>query len=149
MPAPRGPRAAGHDTPHRGDPRAIAVALPETLRPRDIPILCARLQARLCETAARTFVCDLGALAEADLVAIDALARLQLTARRFGCQMRLSDPPDVLAGLLELTGLCDVISASDDLPVESEGQPEHRIEPLRVEKESDPGDAVTGDLEDL
>ncbi len=40
-----------------------------------------------------------------DLSAVDALARLQLAARRLGCSIRLRDTCVELAGLLDLAGL--------------------------------------------
>jgi hypothetical protein len=40
-----------------------------------------------------------------DLALVEALARLQLAARRDGCSIRLRDPCAELAALLELAGL--------------------------------------------
>ena len=40
-----------------------------------------------------------------DLALVDALARLQLAAKRRGRRMRLRDPPAELRGLLDLVGL--------------------------------------------
>lgn len=50
----------------------------------------------------------------ADLVTIDALARLQLAARRLGCAVRVRHPPPDLSCLLELTGLADALGVDDD-----------------------------------
>jgi hypothetical protein len=44
-----------------------------------------------------------------DLALVDALARLQLAARRLGCCIRVRDPSDELRGLLALVGLTDVV----------------------------------------
>ena len=44
-----------------------------------------------------------------DLALVDALARLQLAARRRGQLMRLRDPTDELCGLLDLVGLSDAL----------------------------------------
>ena len=60
-----------------------------------------------------------------DAGTIEALARLQLTARRLGCQVRLRDPSRELRELLDLFGLSDV------LRVEPGRQPEEREQPLR------------------
>jgi ABC-type transporter Mla MlaB component len=57
----------------------------------------------------RTIVCDVGAVAEPDLGTIDTLARLQLTARREGCEIRLHDASNELRDLLVLVGLDDVL----------------------------------------
>ncbi len=75
-----------------------------------------------------TIVCDVGALAP-DAAAVDALARLQLTARRLGCEIRLRDASVDLQDLLDFVGLRDV------LLVEAGGQAEEREELVRVEEE--------------
>jgi len=66
-----------------------------------------------------TIVCDVGALAP-DAAAVDALARLQLTARRLGYEIRLRDPSVDLQDLLDFVGLRDVLC------VEAGGQAEER-----------------------
>lgn len=45
----------------------------------------------------------------ADLALIDALARLQLGARRRGAVLRVHHPSDELCALLELVGLADIL----------------------------------------
>ena len=45
-----------------------------------------------------------------DLALVDALVRLQLSARRRGWLMRLGDVPEDLRALLELVGLADVLA---------------------------------------
>jgi ABC-type transporter Mla MlaB component len=62
--------------------------------------------------------CDVAALEKPDVTAIDALARLQLTARRLGRSIRLRKAPVTLRDLLDLTGLCDELPLSDGLPLE-------------------------------
>src|SRR5512133_2623701 len=59
-----------------------------------------------------TLVCDVHALAP-DAAAIDALARLQLAARRVGLEVRLCHASKELCGLLELVGLSDVLRVED------------------------------------
>jgi hypothetical protein len=76
----------------------------------------------------RTIVCDVGALAP-DAAAIDALARLQLAARRLGLEIRLSHASNELLGLLAFVGLSEV------LRVEAGGQPEEREERLGAQEE--------------
>jgi hypothetical protein len=46
---------------------------------------------------------------EADAVTVDALARLQVGARRNGCQVRLRGASDELRALVGFMGLCDVL----------------------------------------
>ncbi|HEX6022998.1 MAG TPA: STAS domain-containing protein [Solirubrobacter sp.] len=45
-----------------------------------------------------------------DLALVDALARMQLDARRRGGRLRLRNATDELRGLLELVGLADVLA---------------------------------------
>jgi len=54
-------------------------------------------------------VCDVGAIASPDLVTVDLLARMQLTARRLGFSLQLSRPSSRLLALLDLTGLRDCL----------------------------------------
>ena len=101
----------------------------------DVPALCERLRALVGASDADVVVCDVRDLA-ADLVAVEALARLRLTARRLGCGLRLRGAPRALEQMLALCGLCDV------LPLEGElggigwhgRQPEEREQPRRVEE---------------
>jgi hypothetical protein len=69
-----------------------------------------------------------------DIGTVDALARLQLTARRLGWRLRLREVPVELRELIELAGL------SHALGVEPVGQPEEREVALDVEKRVQPGD---------
>jgi len=80
-----------------------------------------------------TIVCDVGALAP-DAVAVDALARLQLTARRLGLEIRLRDASSELQDLLAFVGLRNV------LRVEAGGQAEQREQRLGVEEEREVDD---------
>jgi ABC-type transporter Mla MlaB component len=53
--------------------------------------------------------CDVRALC-ADVAAIDALARLQLAARRQGCRIQLRNASHDLLDLVAFMGLCDVLT---------------------------------------
>jgi ABC-type transporter Mla MlaB component len=53
-------------------------------------------------------VCDV-ACARADAVTIDALARLQLAARRHGCRVTLRNASNELRQLIAFMGLRDVL----------------------------------------
>jgi hypothetical protein len=53
-----------------------------------------------------------------DLAVVEALARVQLSARRRGSRVRLTDVPDQLRGLMELVGLAEVLC------VEAQRKPE-------------------------
>jgi anti-anti-sigma regulatory factor len=69
-----------------------------------------------------------------DIATVDALARLQLTARRLGWRLRLRNVSVELGELIELAGLTGVLG------VEPVGQPEEREVALDVEERVQPGD---------
>jgi anti-anti-sigma regulatory factor len=77
-------------------------------------------------------ICDASALTKPDAVTIDALARLQLTARRLGHQLQLWHASPELVALLGFTGLSSVVplSAVSRLRAETE----EREEALGVEE---------------
>jgi hypothetical protein len=81
----------------------------------------------------RTIACQVGAV-PADAVTVDALARLQLAARRRGLDIRLCGASGELRDLLVLCGLRDV------LRVEPGGQAEEREQGIGVEEEGEPSD---------
>jgi ABC-type transporter Mla MlaB component len=83
--------------------------------------------------------CDVGTIAQADEATLDALARLQLAARRLGTSIELTNASRALLDLLELAGLADVFPNASG--VEVDGQVEDREE-LGVDEEIDPGDAA-------
>jgi hypothetical protein len=72
----------------------------------------------------------------AELEIVDALARLQLAARRSGYEVTVTDAPRDLIELIELAGLCDVLG------VEPLRQPEEREQRLRVEEERELPDSA-------
>jgi ABC-type transporter Mla MlaB component len=84
--------------------RTLAFSLGGRVGPDELEGLCAHLCEVLDETRAATVFCDVSAV-EADVVAVEALARLHLAARRHGCQMRLTHPSVALHRLLTFTGL--------------------------------------------
>jgi ABC-type transporter Mla MlaB component len=75
----------------------------------DLAALCDRVAARLTGQVRAVVLCDVTALTGADLAAVDALARLQIVARRHGGEIRLTNAPGRLIGLLRLVGLARVI----------------------------------------
>jgi ABC-type transporter Mla MlaB component len=76
-----------------------------------------RLGSEMTAPCRSTIVCDVGALPP-DAAAIDLLARLQLTAKRLGLELRLHHASSELQDLLAFAGLRDV------LRIEPEGQAE-------------------------
>lgn len=119
-----------------------------------IPAMCERARRLLQGCDAGPVACDVGALAEPDAITIDALARLQLTARRIGRRVELRSACEELEDLLTLTGLLGVLTVGGPVPVvasavEAWREPELREQAPRVEEEADPDDPTVGDLQDL
>jgi STAS domain-containing protein len=104
----------------------------------EIPALCDRARALLETCAAGPVECDVSAL-DPDAVAVDALARLQLTALRLGRRIRLRDAPAELKGLLGQLGLDEVLPCGGS-GVEPRRQAEEREQARGVQEERDPGD---------
>ena len=74
----------------------------------DMPGLCSRVCALLTESGAEVASCDVSGVG-VDAVTVDALARLQLAARRTGCQVRLRNASAELLELVAFMGLADVL----------------------------------------
>jgi hypothetical protein len=104
----------------------------------DVAALCERARVLLERNRAELVICDVAALVDPDAATIDALARLQLMARRLGCRVLLRDACGELQQLLAFAGLADVLPLV--LRVETSRQTEEREQARRVEEEADPGD---------
>jgi ABC-type transporter Mla MlaB component len=89
-------------------PRTVAFAIRGPIAPADLPGLCDRVCALLSAAAADVALCDVSTV-QPDVATVDALARLQLAARRTGCQVRLRNASAELRGLLAFMGLRDVL----------------------------------------
>ncbi len=118
----------------------ISLDIGRPIVPADIPALCERVRVSLEDRDAGVIVCDVGALAHPDAVAIDALARMQLTALRRGRRIRLDRASYELQELLAMMGLYGILPLCRELPLESIGQAEEREQASGVEKEADSGD---------
>lgn len=79
-------------------------------------------------------------MVDPDAATVDALARLQLTARRLGCRMGVSRAPAALLDLVALMGLSRVLPVWTGLCLEPVGKAEQGEQMRRVEEEADPGD---------
>jgi anti-anti-sigma regulatory factor len=93
-------------------------------------------------STAPVIVIDVSALVDADHQTLDALARLQLVARRIGTSIRLENACDELVDLLALVGLSDVLpvaAGGAGSAVEVNGQVEQR-EQIGVDEVVDRGD---------
>ncbi len=91
-------------------PTTVAFAIEGPLARSDVSELTDRVSALLARSGAAVALCDVSG-ARADAVTVDALARLQLAARRSGCEVRLCGAPDELRELLVFVGLGDVVRA--------------------------------------
>jgi ABC-type transporter Mla MlaB component len=89
-------------------PRVIAFTIRGPIARADLPGLCDRVCALLAASAAGVAVCDVTGV-EADAVTVDALARLQLGARRHACRVRLVGASEELRELVAFMGLDDVL----------------------------------------
>jgi ABC-type transporter Mla MlaB component len=91
------------------DQSTISFAIWGPIARPDLPGLCDRICGVLERSGATTLVCDVCGV-EADAVAVDALARLELAARRHGCQVRMRGASDDLRDLIGFMGLRDVLT---------------------------------------
>jgi ABC-type transporter Mla MlaB component len=90
----------------------VAFAVRGPILRSDLQGLCNRVCAVLRRSSAQLAVCDVTTV-EPDAVTVEALARLQLGARRLGCQVRLENASPALVDLVSFMGLDDVLSAED------------------------------------
>jgi anti-anti-sigma regulatory factor len=74
-----------------------------------VSALCQRVAAALSACDDAVLVCDLRTVTDPDMTVIDALARMQLTARRHGRVLRLRNACPALRELLTLAGLTEVL----------------------------------------
>jgi ABC-type transporter Mla MlaB component len=86
----------------------IAFAIHGPITRADLAGLCARVCALMEASSARIAVCNVDGVAP-DAVTVDALARLQLAARRHDCQVRLRGASSELCDLVAFMGLSDVL----------------------------------------
>ena len=89
-------------------PQTVVFAIDGPIARTDLPRLCDQVCALLDRTGADIALCDVTEI-DSDAVFVDALARLQLTARRRGCQARVRGASSELLDLLAFMGLRDVL----------------------------------------
>ncbi|MDF6044440.1 STAS domain-containing protein [Streptomyces sp. JH14] len=99
-------------------PKALVITGRVT-RP-DVSALCAELESLLYDPEGRVrdpdvgVDCDVGGVVQADLVLVEAVARLGLVARRAGGRrLRLRNVPPDLQHLLDLVGLADAVGLGE------------------------------------
>ena len=97
---------------------AVEVELETPASAEAIAALCRRVRSALLATDNAVLICDLRLVAEPDATVIDALARIQLTARRLGRSIELRHARPQIRDLVRLAGLAGVLSVSGDLPID-------------------------------
>ncbi len=122
--------------------RAIRVVVHPELTRADIWVLADRLVRRLRDGNVATVLVDASRVQTPDLVYVEALTRLQLSARRNGSRVRLIGPCPRLLELLAVLGLDDMLAADGEGSGELHRQAEHREQPIDVKVGVDPGDPV-------
>ena len=90
-------------------PRPITFAIYAPIARGDLPGLSDRVCALLSESGATIALCDV-AHVPVDAVTVDALARLQLVARRQNCRIRLCHASAELRDLVAFMGLDEVLA---------------------------------------
>ena len=118
-------------------PPTVAFAIRGPITRADLPRLCDRVCALLEERRPAVALCDVLGV-EPGAVTVDALARLQLAARGYGCQVRLRHASDELLELVAFMGLTEVLP--DGSAVEPRRQAEEREQRLSVKEERELGD---------
>ena len=106
------------------EPNAIVVEIAGRIDRADIPALCERVRIALESSTANKVICDVSGLAYPDCVAVDALARLQLTIGRLGCRLGLRGASPQLRALLRFVGLGEIVGRAATSGVETRRQSE-------------------------
>ena len=96
---------------HIPGPHEVAFSISGPIARADLPGLCDRVCAVLA-TSGEVVACEVSSV-DPDAVTVDALARLQLAARRRGCCVELRSASDDLLELVELMGLTNVLASRD------------------------------------
>jgi len=90
-------------------PGSIAFAIYAPIARDDLPGLCDRVCGLLGESRPEVAFVDVCGV-EPDAVCVEALARLQLAAKGYGCQVRLRNASPRLRDLVAFMGLADVLT---------------------------------------
>jgi ABC-type transporter Mla MlaB component len=127
----------------RASPRTIRLVVRPDVAPGDVRPLADRLVRELRRDDVTEVLVDVSRVRSSDIGCVDALARLQLGARRHGSRIRLVGPCPRLLELLALVGLEELLPADDGSSGDLHREAEHGEEPVDVEVGVDPGDPVT------
>jgi anti-anti-sigma regulatory factor len=122
------------------DPDTLVLGVDGPIHGGQVRQLCALLRAAVTGTVARRIVLDLQALVDPGIEAVDAIARLQLSAGRLGRRLELCHPPPGFEDLIALVGLDQVLSCVPGSGVGVRGEAEQREQPRGVEEGVEPDD---------
>jgi ABC-type transporter Mla MlaB component len=104
------------------EPGSIVLAVEGRIARAGIPGFCQRVRVELEACGEELVICDVAGVEDPDAATVDALARLQLTARRLGLRVQLRDPCDELRDLLNLMGLSEAVPVVSTIPLEASEQ---------------------------
>jgi len=91
-------------------PQTMVVTIAGRIDRGDAARFGARLFDELSADRASAVICDVNGLVRPDAVAVDAICRFRVAAGRFGAVLRLRYASAELLELLDLMGLCDVLT---------------------------------------
>ena len=140
MARPEEPPTAPASTPPAPSEVTIDVVIAGRVSRAAIAGLCGRVRAMLEGSGADLVICEVSAVGDPDATAVDALARMQLTARRLGRRVRLQHACADLQDLVAFMGLGDVLPPAAALRLEPRRQAEEGKEARGVQEEADPDD---------
>jgi ABC-type transporter Mla MlaB component len=86
----------------------VAFTITGPIARSDLEGLCSRVCTLFERSGASVALCDVTGV-EPDAVTVDALARLQIAAKRRGCRVHLHNASDALMELVGFMGLDDVL----------------------------------------
>ena len=123
---------------------AVRFVVRATITRTDIPALCTRLADLLRGRPGDVVMCDVTGVDRPDVVTVEAVARLRMTARRHGSRLMVTGAgPDLLL-LFELLGLTDLLAPDGPGPASGGSrqvgrrqvgrQAEEREQPGRVQE---------------
>lgn len=93
-------------------PNTVAFSIRGPITRADLPGLSERVSTLLGESGAGVAICDVHGI-EPSAMTVDALARLQLSAQRHRCQVRLCQASDELLELVAFMGLSEILPCGD------------------------------------
>ncbi|MFI0817831.1 STAS domain-containing protein [Streptomyces sp. NPDC021098] len=127
------------ESPPALPPAVLVLDRPPETR-AEVERLCEWLRELALHSAPGPVTVDVGAARRPGLAMVEALARLRLTARRLGREMKLANTGGELAAILARAGLEEVLTAPATLRIEPGWEAEQGEQPLGVQEGVEPGD---------